>query len=818
MQPPKAAQALTPEHLRRTCDPSTIKMPKTADIEMSQELIGQNRAINAIELAVSSHHRDFNVFVQGKPGSGRHSAIQRSLDQHAQNCAVPDDWVYVNNFDMPDRPRALRLPPGVGLELKHAMESLVDDLANDIPALFESEEYQAQRHAIERRYTEEHETAMSALNDKARAKDTAILRTPMGVAVAATRNGEVIEPKDYEALPAGEQEEIKATVTEIQQELEAIMADAPRSERAQRKEIRDLNAAMMTSGVEERIGEIASSFDGVTGIATYLEEVRADVADNADLFLMAAMERRNGNFPLATTKHYEDPRFQRYLVAVMVSHRRDDESGAPVVVEDFPTLANLIGRIEHSQEMGALLTDFTMIKPGALHRANGGFLVLDARQVLSEPFAWETLKRCLKSEAISIISVGEKLSLATTTSLSPDPIPLNVRVILIGERLLYHLLVKFDPDFSNLFKIQADFSDEIPISDINLSDYVHLIVSLGQGAGLLPLDEAATARLIEESARLAEDAERLTLNLGRLSDILKEADYQARTLAKTTIQAIDIDGSIGAAESRAGRIRDLSEEQILRGSKKIATDGDAIGQINALSVIDLGSTRFGQPSRITARVRMGAGKVVDIEREVELGGPLHSKGVMILSGFLSAHYAQDLPISLWASIAFEQSYGGVDGDSASAAELFALLSALSDLPIDQSYAVTGSVNQFGEVQAIGGVNEKIEGFFDICAARGLTGRQGVLIPLANVKNLALRDRVIDAVKRDKFRIIPLETIDQGISILTGRAAGRRDEQGAYAEDTVNGLVERKLQRFAEQRRKFGGPSDVASASGKEKTS
>ena len=800
---PQATRPLSPSSLCIDCDPGKLGFASTDDLGDLDHLIGQQRAVDAINLSVSTGHRDFNVFVQGTPGSGRHSTVREILSDRVRGQPVPDDWVYVNNFQDPHKPRSLRLPPGTGVRLRQAMEMLIDDLANDIPALFDSEDYQSQRHAIEQKYTEGHERRMNELNDLARSKNTSILRTPMGIAVAATRDGEVIAPRDYDALSEEERETLKANVADIQQRLEAVMKQVPRSERAQRQEVRNLNASMVARGVEDTIEEVVRTFPDLPEVAAYLQEVRADVIENAELFLMSAATDDDGNFPLATAKHYEHPRFQRYAVNVMVSHRLEDAEGAPVVVEDFPTLANLIGRIEHVQMMGALTTNFTMIKPGALHRANGGYLILDARQVLSEPFAWETLKRCLKSEAISIISVGEKLSLITTTSLDPDPIPLNVRVVLVGERLLYFLLVALDPDFPTLFKIQADFNDDVPVSEESTQAYSRLIASIARRTGVCPLDAPAVARLIGESARLAGDAERLTLNVSMVSDILKEADHCARAAAKTTIGAGEINAAVDQAEARASRIRELMQDQIVRGAMKIDTDGAATGQINALSVLEIGGFRFGRPSRITARVRMGSGKVVDIEREVELGGPLHSKGVLILSGYLGANYAVDAPMSLWASIVFEQSYGGIDGDSASAAELFTLLSALSGCPIDQSFAVTGSVNQFGEIQAIGGVNEKIEGFFDICAARGLTGRQGVLIPMSNVRNLALRQRVIDAVARGDFRIIPIETIDQGIALLTGMPAGERGTDGQYPQGSVNRAVEDRLHLFAEQRRKYG---------------
>lgn len=805
-------QPLTPKMLRPIFDTSKFDFTSTADLPAPSGPLGQDRAIDAIELAASTGFRDFNVFVQGTPGSGRHTIVCDLLARHASSRLVPDDWVYVNNFQMPDKPRALRLPPGIGMRLKKAMQDLVDDLANDIPALFEGDEYQSRLQAILQTYSDKQEAALNALNKRAADLGTAILRTPMGFTVAAMKDGDVIPPPEFEKLSKDEQETIKSNVEQVQRDLEGVMKEMPKYERARRREVRELNAEVVERGVEDSITEIMTAFAGAPVIEAYIGEVRADLIENADLFLAQVKENEDGNFPVATTRHYEKPQFQRYAVNVMVSCEPDGDGG-PVIFEDFPTFSHLIGRVEHVQHMGTLQTNFTMIKPGALHRANGGYLVLDARQVLSQPFAWETLKRCLLSQAISIFSPGERFSLMQTTSLEPDPIPLDVRLVLVGERMLFHLLMAVDPDFPALFKIHADMNDEIALTDEITGAYAGLIGSIARRNRIKPLNASAVARVFEESIRLSGDTERLTLDIDRMSDILKEADHISSGGAE--IRAADIDAAIEAATTRDGRIRDLMQDQITRGTVKIDTEGGRAGQINALSVLQIGGFRFGRPSRLTARVRMGSGKIVDIEREVELGGPLHSKGVMILSGYLNTHYALDAPMSLWASIVFEQNYGGIDGDSASAAELFVLLSALAEAPIDQSLAVTGSVNQLGEVQAIGGVNEKIEGFFDICATRGLTGQQGVLIPASNVRHLALRTRVVDAVAEGKFRVIPIETIDQGIELLTGCAAGARGSDGTFPEDSINGRAEARLHAFAENRRAFGARDGATAADGKE---
>lgn len=775
----------------------------TAGLEPLDDWPGQARALDALRLAAAMAHSDFNLFVMGTPGSGRSSAARAVLARSAQARPVPRDWVHVANFDDPRRPHAIGLPAGEAMRLRDTVRKVINDLATDIPAIFESEDYQARRHAIEEAHEDRNEKAMGALAERARERGVAIMRTPMGFGVAARRGNDILQPEAYEQLPAAEREAIDRAVAEVRADLEVILKEVPKSMKAQRRELEALNISMAREGVDAAMADALAAFTGQDPVLRHLEAMRQDLIANAEIFLIREDGPQAGAFPVATAKHHRKPQFQRYAVNVMVAHD-PDAGGAPVVEESLPTLANLIGRIEYQSERGALVTNFTMIRGGALHRANGGFLILDARQVLTEPQAWDALKRCLRSGEITIYSAAERFGMISTESLEPEPIPLDVRVVLVGERTLYYLLVAHDPDFSRLFKLEADFDDRMPRSPENAQLFARLIASITCTRDLRSVTAAGVARLLTESLRLSEDAERFTLNIAALCDILREADHSAAASGAEAIGPDAIEAAIDAADRRAGRLRELSHEAIGRATLLIDTDGARIGQINALSVLEIGKSRFGRPSRVSARVRVGAGKVVDIEREAELGGPIHSKGVMILSGYLGGQFLPDLPMSLWASLVFEQSYGGVEGDSASAAELFALLSALADLPIDQSFAVTGSVNQFGDVQAIGGVNEKIEGFFDICAARGLTGRQGVLIPASNVKHLVLRGRVVEAMRAGRFRVIPIATIDEGMALLTGRDAGVRDDGGAFPGDSVNGLVEARLAGFAEARRRFGG--------------
>jgi lon-related putative ATP-dependent protease len=532
-----------------------------------------------------------------------------------------------------------------------------------------------------------------------------------------------------------------------------------------------------------------------------LSDVQNDVLDRVEIFQQPKEGEQPALFGILRRMEPEESPLRRYEVNVLID--RSADKGAPIVYEDNPSHDNLVGRIEHVAKMGTLVTDFTLIKAGALHRANGGYLVLDALKVLTQPFAWEALKRALRSAEIRAESLGQMLSLVSTVSLEPEPIPLDLKVVLVGQRIFYYLLHAYDPEFGGLFKVVADFEDDMARDPEADSLYARVIATMARSDKLRPLDRGAVARAIEYGARVAGDTEKLSMQMHDLADLLRESDHWAATAGRTVTDAEDVERAIRARQERVGRIRQRLQEEISRGTLLIDTAGERAGQVNGLSVATLGGFSFGMPHRITARVRLGGGKVIDIEREAELGGPIHSKGVLILSGYIAGRYAAKTPLSLAASLVFEQSYGGVEGDSASSAELYALLSALAEAPVRQSLAVTGSVNQHGDVQAIGGVNEKIEGFFDVCASRGLTGEQGVLIPASNVKHLMLKHEVVEAVSAGKFHVYPVTNVDEGIEILTGIPAGQRDALGQFPEGSINGRVERRLAEFADRVRSFG---------------
>jgi len=581
----------------------------------------------------------------------------------------------------------------------------------------------------------------------------------------------------------------------LQQRMQMVMRSFPQLEREGRDRVKALNREVAGLAVGHLLDELRKTYADLPNVVDYLNALQQDVSANVDAFLTPPES------PLAAMsgipQRGSSPFFRRYEINLLVDHR--DSRGAPVVYEDNPSYQNLLGQAEYSAQLGALVTDFSLIKAGALHRANGGYLILDAYKMFSQPYAWDGLKRALRTAELRIESLGQMLSLLSTVSLEPQPIPLKVKVILVGERRLYYLLASLDSDFSALFKVAADFEEFVDRDEKNSLLYARRIATFARQEGMVPFDRAAVARIIEHAARIAQDSEKLSTHRGTLTDLLRESDYWTRKSSRSVATSEAVQQAIDAQIRRSDRMRERLQEQVQQGTLLIDTQGEQIGQVNGLSVLDLGPFSFGHPTRITARVRLGKGEVIDIEREVELSGPIHSKGVLILSGFLGARYASDQPLSLSASLVFEQSYGAVEGDSASSAELYALLSALARAPIRQNLAVTGSVNQNGQVQAIGGVNEKIEGFFDICKPRGLTGEQGVLIPASNVRHLMLRHDVVEAVAAGRFHVYPVETIDQGIEILTGVPAGKRDGLGFFPEGSVNQLVESRLVELAEKR-------------------
>jgi lon-related putative ATP-dependent protease len=798
-------RALEPGRLYRPTDPAALAFDTTAELEPIDGFIGQARASEAIRFATKITRTGFNLFVIGPNGARMPDALKAVLAEEARARPSPSDWVYVNNFVDPERPSAIALPAGRARRFQEAMHKLIDDLNTALPAVFQSEDYQTRHSAIDEAFQRKQAEAFATVREKAAARNIAILRTPVGFALAPTQNGQVVPPDEFNAWPEAKRREVQEIIEALEKDLEQVVRQIPQWEKQRRDELRQLNRDSAKYAVDQLIDETKADFGDIARVLAHIETVRADLVENVAAFIVKADDEENV-LPVARP----GSPFDRYEVNVLVTQDGHD-AGVPIVEELHPTLGNLIGRIEYVSLRGALVTNFRLVKAGAIHRANGGYLLLDARSVLQEPYSWTALKRTLRRGEVAIEDITRFIGLTSTVSLEPDPIPLDVKVVLFGDRLLYFLLAALDPELREHFKVLADFENDFARTPENEALLARLVASIARRDSLMALEGPAVARVLEHAARLADHSAKLSLLVEDIREILIEADFCAREAGHAVVSRDDVERALAARIRRTARLRDRAQESIREQVALIDTSGAVVGQVNGLSVTELGGFAFGRPTRITCQVRPGTGKVVDIEREVELGGPLHSKGVLILSGYLAGRYALDTPMSLFASLVFEQSYGGVEGDSASSAELYALLSALANAPLRQDLAVTGSVNQHGQVQAIGGVNEKIEGFFDVCQARGLTGTQGVLIPGANVQHLMLRQDVVEACASGRFAIYPVSTIDEGIALLSGLGAGERGADGTYPAGSINCRVEHCLRGFASVRRTFGMQNVSAAA-------
>ena len=788
-----APEPLATEQLYRVCPPEALGFETTAELAPVEQPPGQERAMEALQLGARMRERGFNLFVMGPDGAGKLDMVRRLLRQRAAREPTPWDWCYLNNFDEPTQPRLLRLPPGQGARWRQDLEQLIEELRTSIPATFESDEYQNRLQELQNQLNRRQREAFEAIQKEAEQYNIALLQTPSGFTFAPMKDGEVLEPDQFQKLPEAEREQTQRTIEHLQERLQSVVQQIPKWRKEMQDQVRRLNEEMILLAVGQRIQELRQRYGELPVAAAHLDAIRNDIIENVEAF-------RSGE-----TEQLEQV-LNRYRANLFVAHEPDE--GAPIIYEDMPTHQHLVGRTEHHVHQGALITDFTLIRPGSLHQANGGYFIVDAHKVLTQPFAWESLKRTLFAGEVRIESLEQVHGFWSTVTLEPEAMPLHTKVVLLGDRLLYYLLSAYDPDFPELFKIEADLEDDLPRDDETQHLYARMIATLAQQQRLRALDREAVARLIEHGSRMADDNERLAAGGRAIADLLAEADQYAEEQGAATVGRTHVEQALAAAERRACRLRDRSLEVIRRGTLVIPTEARHEGSVNGLSVLQLGGYAFGQPTRITATARPGRGQLVDIEREAKLGGNIHSKGVMILSRFLATRFAPDSELSLSASIAFEQTYGGVDGDSASVAELCALISAIGRIPIDHRIAVTGSVNQLGEVQAVGGVNEKIEGFFEVCRQRGLAGGQGVALPAANVPHLMLREEVREAAAEGWFQIYPLRHVDEAVELLTGRPVGTLDEAtGEFPEGSVNRAVADRLARFGESRKGGEEPTE-----------
>ncbi len=801
-----APGALPAAQLLARCDEAQFDFSSTAELAATTEVVGQQRAAESIELALAMDKPGYNLFVLGPNGFGRHCILERMLARHAARRSAPEDWCYVNRFSDPGKPRLLRVPAGRGAQLGQDMDNFVSELARAIPAAFESEQYQTRVEAIQNAYKEREEEALRQLGSEASAHGVALMRTPQGFVFTPLKADAAMSPAEFAKLPEQEQKRIAGLIEGYGQRLGQLMQQLPRWRREVQAQLREASRDTLGLAAGHLIDELKERYADLEEVLGFLDEVMRDVLDVGEE-LREESRSEGGLAGLAGVMAGSRTSPARWKANPLVTHAAD--ASAPVVYEDNPTLPNLIGRIDQVAQFGTLVTNFTLIKPGALHRANGGYLVLDALKVLTQPFVWDSLKRALRGGELRIESPGQAWGLVGAIALDPQPMPLALKVVLIGEPRLYYLLKEADPEFADLFRVAADFDTELPRDVEGVRAYADFVATLGRRAGLRAFDRGAVARLVEHASRLAGDGQRLSASRRLLAEVLQEAEHLAAAASRELVGRGDVEAALRARERRVDRLRGRLQEQILRDNLLIAVQGERVGQVNGLVVIAMDDFAFAHPVRISATARVGEAGVVDIERETELGGAIHSKGVMILSSFLGARYARTVPLALSASLVFEQSYGPVEGDSASMAELCALLSDLADLPVRQSLAITGSVNQFGEAQAIGGVNEKIEGFYDICAARGLSGEQGVLIPQSNVKHLMLREDVVQACEQGRFHVWPVRDVDQAMELLTGVPAGEPDEQGLVPEGTVNFLVGAQLLEMAAIRQAYASPKRPA---------
>ncbi len=776
----------------------------TGELEALDSVICQDRAVEAIEFGMQMDHDGYHIFAMGQRGTGKSVVVEEFLNRESADHDRPQDICYVNNFDRPDEPNVLRLPAGRGRDLRNDMEELVEQIQTDLPEAFESEQYQMERERVQKEFHEKRQEMLNQLEQDAEERDFTIIETPQGLMLAPVIDGNVMTPQEFEELDEETLERVEENRDDLQDKMRQTMRDIRQLQQDAKEQVRELDERTIGFTVEHLIDALKEKYEDLDQVLDFLDKVRQNLLDRAIQFKQLNQQQemmRQQGFPPGMNPGQN--LFNQYRVNLLVDH--GDTEGAPVVFETNPSYSNLVGRIEHEGQFGSMTTDFTMIKAGALHRANGGFLILEARDLLSKPFAWDALKRSLKNQVIQTEVMGQEYRMFQTKTLEPETIPLNVKVILLGNPYLHYLLFNLDEDFQDLFKVKADFSPEADWKEERADEYSQFVARVCEENDLLHFTSDGVNRFLREATRAVDHKEKISSRFGDLADLIREASSLAEQKENERVTHENVEAAVRGRIRRSNRIEEQIRDRIQDDTILIDTEDRVTGQVNGLAVLQVAGYRFGKPSRITARTHAGSEGVVNIDRETELGGPIHNKGMMILSGYLGAEFAQDFPLTLSATLTFEQTYEGVEGDSASSTELYALLSALSGLELRQDLAVTGSVNQRGRVQSIGGVNEKIEGFFRVCEERGLTGDQGVLIPQTNVKNLMLRDEVIEAVENGAFHIYPVRTVEEGIELLTGTEAGERREDGTYPEDTVKYRVRERLRSLAETVRDFGEP-------------
>jgi predicted ATP-dependent protease len=798
------SKQLTPDQLRWTCDPSTFTFKSTAEMPPLKGIIEQERATRSIHFGLDITSPGYNIYVSGLTGTGKTTVIKTFVEEIAAKMPCPDDWCYVYNFRDPNCPTILNLPAGHAKALKADMDELIGHLKTEIPKAFESKEYEESVGGIMRENQAAQQYQLGQLEEKAKAQGFDIEFTKVGVSLLPIIDGKPISSEQYEALDQETKKQIEMRRSGLDQDIQAFLRQVREANKKSRDKINDLHRRVGLYVVGVRIEGISEQHTGFPKVTSYLRDVQEYILSHLEDFVEDSSKSDSESTSPLRLEPAADP-FAKYAVNIVVDNTQ--LNGAPVIIETNPTYLNLFGRVERRAQFGVLSADFTMIRAGSYARANGGFLVVNARDVLINPGVWDTLKRTVANKEVMIEDMAEQTGIVPVAGMRPSPIPADVKVIMIGHQLIYHELFSLDEEFRKIFKVKADFDSEMPRDAQGFHNYASFISSRCDDEGLLHFDPSGVAQVVEYGAWLVSNQQKLSARFSDVADIVREASYWGRKAGGQVVSAEHVQKAVEEKYYRSSLIEERIRELITEGTLLIDVTGEAVGQVNGLAVIDLGDIGFGRPSRITAKTFIGKRGVLDIERESKMSGKIYDKGVLILGGYLGAKYAQERPLSLVASLCFEQSYEGIDGDSASSTELYALLSSLSNIPIKQGIAVTGSVNQTGQIQPIGGVNQKIQGFFDLCRVLGLTGDQGVMIPAQNVKNLMLRNDVVEAVAAGQFRIYAVSTIDEGIEILTGVPAGQRSGNNSYEQGTVNYLVERQLESFAEGLRKSAGADE-----------
>jgi lon-related putative ATP-dependent protease len=795
----KKIKGLSGHDVYRRFELKKLGFKTTDELSPCKEFIGQERSYKAIKFGLGMEHGGYNLYLAGPPGVGKMSVINEILTKLAKEKPTPPDWCYVFNMHEPNEPKAIRFPTGMGKVFRKDMEELLELMKSEIPKAFEKKEFEEQKMNITNEFQRNKNIIFDELHKKAAKEEMQLQFSPTGILTIPLFREKPLSQEEYNKLSESQKEDIRRRKERLEEEIAKSIKQARKLEKEAMDKVKELENKVALFSVRDILDNIREKYSSHPDVIDYLDMVQKHMLENIDNFLPDSGRDAGGALPFRIPQ--QQPTFTEYKVNVFTDNSKTE--GAPLIFESNPTYTNLFGIIERESRFGVLLTDFTMIHPGSIAKANGGYLVADALDILKYPFVWDTLKKVLENRELRIEDVYQQYGLITTVGIRPEPIKLNLKVIMLGSPYLYHLLYAYDEDFKKLFKVKADFDSVVDIENNTLSRYACSIKTICDNDSLKPFDRSGVEAVIEYSSRLAGDQNKLSVDFGSISKIVKEANYWSGLDHKNKhVSRSHVEKAVEEKVYRSNMIEEKIQDLINKGIILVDTTGEVTGQVNGLSVYDLGDYSFGKPSRITCETYMGMEGVVNIERQVKLSGSIHDKGVLILSGYLGTKYAQKKPLSLSATLAFEQSYEMIEGDSASAAELIALISSLSDIPIKQCFAITGSVNQKGQIQPIGGVNEKVEGFFHVCKANGLTGEHGVIIPQQNVRNLMVKKEVVGAVEAGKFHIYPVKTVDEAIEVLTGVEAGKRRPDGKFKKGTVNYLVDKRLMELAEDYRKF----------------